>query len=195
MLSLGTKVRVVDPRTGTSTESADVDLTNSPVLITGVPAARIAEARAQAAKPFPWGGDYTGAKAVRWDAESGAKGLHLWGDAKIVDGGRDQGALPGQSFAVDPNFLSYTTTPIKITMVLRRAGAQAAGFNFGYESTSGFKGGFGWYTIPEGSGWTTRTWTLKDPQFVGKFGYHFSVNSDSPQHSAYRIRSVTVSKE
>jgi hypothetical protein len=191
-LALGAKVKVVDPRTGATSEATDVELTNAPVLIVGVPAAKLAEARARAAKPFPWGGDYTGATSVSWDAANGAKGLHPVGLPK--DG--DMSALAGLSFTVDPNFLSYTPVPIRITMVLKRKTPEkGAGFNFGYEAVSGFKGGFGWYTVPEGKEWTTKTWTLKDPQFTGKFGYHFSVNSDSTQHSAYVIQSVTVSKE
>ena len=74
-------------------------------------------------------------------------------------------------------------------------GSKPAGFNFAYESTSGWKGGFGWYTVPEGEGWITKTWKISDPQFVGKWGYHFSFWSDSTQHSQYSILSVTVTKE
>ena len=194
-LSLGAKVRVVQPRTGATVEAEEVELTNAPVLILGVPAAKLAEARAAAAKPFPWGGDYTGAKSVGWDAVDGAKGLHPLGEAKVVDGARDQSSLGGQSFTVDPNFLSYTTVPLKITIVLRRNGAKAAGFNFKYESTSGWKGGLGWYTVPAGTDWTTLTYTLKDPQFVGKWGFHFGLDSDSTQHTAYSLKSVTITKE
>jgi polysaccharide biosynthesis protein PslG len=190
-ISFGSNVRVVNPRTGATSEAQEVELTNAPVLILGVPAAKLGESRAQAAKPFPWGGDYTGAKSVSWDAEGGAKGVHPVAELK----GGDVSALGGLSFTVDPNFLSYATVPIKVTMVFRRKSDKAAGFNFGYEAVSGFKGGFGWYTLPEGAEWTSKSWTLQDPQFTGKFGYHFSVNSDSTQHSAYLLKSVTVSKE
>lgn len=194
-LSLGAKVRVVHPRTGAVAEAEAVELTNAPVLILGVPAAMLTQARVAATRPFPWGGDYTGATSVSWAAVGGAKGLHPVGEAKVVDGARDQSSLSGQSFTVDPNFLSYTSVPLKITMVLRRNGKKAAGFNFKYESTSGWKGGLGWYTIPEGSEWTTLSYTIKDPQFVGKWGFHFGLDSDSTQHTAYSLRSVTVSRE
>ena len=194
-LSLGAKVRVVQPRTGQMTEQEVVELTNSPVLILGVPAPKLAEARAAGAKPFPWGGDYTGAASVRWDAVEGAKGLHAIGEAKIVDGGRDESAQGGQSFTVDPNFLSYTTVPLKVTIVVRRIGAKGAGFNFKYESTSDWKGGLGWYTVPEGTDWATLTYTISDSRFVGKWGFHFSLDSDSTQNSAYSLKSVTVSKQ
>jgi len=197
-VSLGGKVRVIQPRTGEATETDSVELTNSPVLIDGVPAKLVADARANVGHPFPWGGDFTGAASVSWEAGA-EKGLHAVGKAKIItiDGkdARDISAVSGQAFTVDPNFLSYTAVPIKITVVLRRNGEKAAGFNFRYESTHGYKGGEGWYTIPAGAPWTTKTWTIKDPQFVGKWGVHFSFDSDSTQHSNYSILSVTVSKE
>ena len=34
-----------------------------------------------------------------------------------------------------------------------------------------------------------------DAQFVGKFGHHFSFDSDTTRHSGYSVRSVSVSKE
>ena len=89
----------------------------------------------------------------------------------------------------------YEMEPIKITAVLRRNGEKGAGFNLKYESTTGVKGAEGWYTIPAGAQWTTRTWTIPDPQFVGKWGYHFSFDSDSTQNSNYSLVSVTVTKE
>jgi hypothetical protein len=85
--------------------------------------------------------------------------------------------------------------PIRITAVLRRNGERAAGFNLKYESTSGWKGAGGWITIPAGASWTTETWTIKDPQFIGKWGFHFAFESDSTQHSNYSLLSVTVAKE
>ena len=45
------------------------------------------------------------------------------------------------------------------------------------------------------SAWVTKTWALKDPQFVGKWGFHFGFDSDSPQNSGYSLLRVTVSKE
>jgi len=198
-VSFGARVRIVQPRSGEASEAEGLDLTSSPVLVLGIPPKLAAEARANAGRPFPWGGDYTGAASVSWEAPGTERGLHPTGRAKIlaVDGkeARDLSANSGQSFTVDPNFLSYTTVPIKITAVMRRNGEKAAGFNLKYESTSGWKGAEGWVTVPAGPQWTTRTWTIKDPQFVGKWGVHFGFDSDSPQHSGYSLLSVTVSKE
>jgi hypothetical protein len=198
-IAFGARVRVIQPKTGAASEAEEVELTPSPVLIVGVPAAWLAEARAAGAKPFPWGGDYSGATSVAWTAAGGAKGLHPMGEERIVaiDGApaRDLSRTSGLSFTVDPNFLSYATVPLRITAEVRRNGEKAAGFNFKYESTSGWKGGFGWHTIPAGPPWTTLTWTLPDPQFVGKWGFHFGFDSDSAQHSGFSVRSVVVSRE
>ncbi len=198
-VSFGAKVRVVRPRTGETSEAEAVELTNSPVLVAGIPPALVAAARASAGRPFPWGGDYTGASSVSWEAPGIEKGLHPIGPAKLVtvEGreARDLSASGGLKFTVDPNFLSYATVPLRITAVLRRNGGRAAGFNLKYESTSGWKGTGGWYTIPEGAAWTTQTWTIRDPQFVGKWGFHFAFDSDSTRHSDYSLRSVTVEKE
>jgi hypothetical protein len=192
-LALGGKVRIVHPRTGAVAEAEEVELSHAPVLILGAPAARLAEARAQAAKPFPWGGDYTGATSV--GLEDGVeKGLHPTA-GKVVDGLLNLSGTAGTAFTVDPNFNSYETVPLKVTALVRRNGEKAAGFNFRYESTSDYKGGFGWHGIPPGKEWTTLTWTLKDPRFVGKFGFHFSFDSDSPQHADFSVKSVTVTKE
>lgn len=191
--SPGAKVRVVNPRTGAETEAVEVELTPAPVILVGIPPARLAEARTQAAKPFPWGGDYTGATAVRWE-DGAAKGVHPTA-GKAADGVLNLSGTAGTAFTVDPNFLSYTTVPLKVTALVRRNGAKGAGFNFRYESTADFKGGFGWHGIPAGEQWTTLTWTLKDPRFVGKFGFHFSFDSDSPEHAEFSVKSVTVSRE
>jgi hypothetical protein len=101
---------------------------------------------------------------------------------------------PAQSFSVDPNFSSYTTVPIKVTAVVRRNGADSAGFNLKYESKTGWKGSGSWYTVPGSDQWYTQEWTLTDAQFVGKWGYNFSFDSDSTQYSKYSIKSVTVMK-
>jgi hypothetical protein len=198
-ISLGAKVRVIRTTTGEASTSEAIALTPSPVLVLDLPAAIVAEARANARRPFPWGGDYSRARSVAWEAPGTERGLHPLGEAsKIAIGGleaRDISKGSSLAFTVDPNFLSYTTVPIQITAVVRRNGPGGAGFNLKYESTSGWRSTGSWTTIPPGEEWTTLTWTIADPQLVGKWGYHFSLDSDSTQHSQYSLRSVTVSKE
>jgi len=198
-VSFGAPVRLLRPHGGAEVETESVDLTNSPVLILGVPPGLVERARAGRGRPFPWGGDYTGAASVRWEAPGIEKGLHPLrsGRVAVVEGQEawDLGGTAELAFAVDPNFLSYETVPLKITAVLRRQGGKGAGFNLKYESTSGFRGTGSWYTLPEGDAWVTQSWTIRDPQFVGKWGYHFSFDSDSERHTHYWLRSVTVSRE
>ncbi len=95
--------------------------------------------------------------------------------------------------AVAP-FLSYTPKPIEITVVVRRNPANDnAGFKLVYESTDGYKNR-GWYTVPDNTRWHTMKWRLDDAQFVGMWGYNFSLDSDGDQYNKYFIRSVTVTK-
>jgi hypothetical protein len=198
-VNLGATMKVVDPKTGAAQQLSSLQLTNSPVLI--VPSADVAAwattARANAAKPFPWGGDYSAATSVSITSPAIEKGLHAAVPTlRTIDGEsvRDVSGGSGVSFTVDPNFLSYTARPIRITAVVRRNGAAGAGFNLKYEATSGVRG-IGWNSVPSSTQWTTLSWLVTDPQFVGKWGTHFSFDSDSTQHSGYSIKSVTVTKE
>lgn len=197
-LTFPAPVQIVDPRTGEASEATVYALTGAPMIFVGVAEELLAEAIANRTQPFPWGGDFTDAPSITYSAADGDSGLHPLGEAELVtiDGvpARDIGSRPAQSFTVDPNFMSYDTAPLRIEAVLRRNGAQSAGFNLKYEGVDGYKSTGAWYTIPEGEDWVTKTWDIDDPQFVGKWGYNFAFDSDSTQHSQYSIRSVTVTK-
>ena len=197
-VSLGAPVLVVEPRTGANSTTDSYALTPSPVIFVGIPAAFAAQARNNVTRPFPWGGDFSSATSVSYAAGAVEQGLHPVGTRTIVtvDGGPalDVGASSGTSFTVDPNFSSYTTSPLRITAVVRRSGTDAAGFNLKYEATSGWKSTGSWFGVPGSDQWYTQTWTITDAQFVGKWGYQFMFDSDSTQNSKYRIQSVTVAK-
>jgi len=203
-VDFGATMRIVDPLTGASTEADSCLLTGAPVLAVGVPPALLAQANPSKGRPLPWrdGGDYSAATSV-WAAmgdPNTERGLHhLSADTSSTPvaaygvAARDCGKSPAQSFTVDPAFMSYTTEPITITVVVRRNAANDnAGFNLQYESTTGLRNTGSWYTIPGNDQWCTQTWALNDAQFVGKWGYNFALNSDSPM--SYYLRSVTVTK-
>jgi hypothetical protein len=98
-------------------------------------------------------------------------------------------------FAVDPEFLSYTTTPIEIEVVVRRNEMNDnAGFKLVYESKTGFKTAGGWFTVPDNKQWHTQRWRIDDAQFVNYWGYNFSLVSDGDVFNKYYLRSVTVRK-
>jgi hypothetical protein len=129
------------------------------------------------------------------------KGLHTRAGAGVAaeviayGGSARAGSVPGGNvFMVDPNFLSYTPTPIEISVVVRRDEANDnSGFKLTYESTNGFKN-CGWYTVPDNKEWHTVKWTLTDDEFVNMWGFNFSLDSDGNTYNKYYIRSVTVTK-
>lgn len=198
-LDPGAAVKTLDLHTGASADETQLDLTHTPMLVIGVPANILSEAQANRAKPFPWDGDYTAATSVTYSAADGAKGLHPLDTAAPISiagaPAHDASHSGGQAFTLDPNFNAYTATALQITAVVRRNTSAAAGFNLKYESTTGNKGTGSWYTVPGNDKWYTQSWTITDPQFVGKWGYNFSFDSDSTQNSNYSIQSVTVTKQ
>ncbi|MGC9942195.1 MAG: hypothetical protein ABSE48_10190 [Verrucomicrobiota bacterium] len=203
MVHFGRKVPVVEPLTGHTTQTDGYSLTEAPVIVDGAPEDLIQQARGNLTMPFPWDGDYTGAKSisVTYGPTNLEKGLHTQSAAAVAadviayGGSARAGGVPGGVvFMVDPNFLCYTATPIEISIVVRRDAANDnAGFKLNYESSSGYKN-FGWYTVPDNKEWHTVKWKITDAQFVSMWGYNFSLDSDGNLYNKYDIQSVTVTK-
>jgi hypothetical protein len=197
----------LNPQTGNFTPleaGSSLALSSAPVLILDVPADLKARAQANKSLPYPWGGDFTGAStvSVTMGDPNTEEGLHQVKPDKSSKAvqvygtwARDASLSSSQDFALDPNFLSYTPTRIQITAVTRRDAANDnAGFNLRYESPSGWKTTGAWYTVPGNDQWYTKTWTIADDEFVGIWGFHFRLDSDSREHSKYLIQKVTVAK-
>ncbi|MET0388142.1 MAG: hypothetical protein ABW321_19375 [Polyangiales bacterium] len=191
-------VRVVDPSTQREQRVTFYELTGAPIIVLGIPQAWLDAARSGRGKAFPWGGDYSGFRVVTCTAPNEQTGLHWLGTPKQSTQSdtpaRDVSDAAALSFTVDPSFLSYDTVPITITAEVRRNGSAAAGFNLKYESTEGWKTAGDWYDIPSNDRWYEKSWFIEDSQFVGKWGYHFSFDSDATEHSRYSVRRVTVTK-
>jgi hypothetical protein len=202
-VDLGQVLPVVDPLTGNSVQTATYKLTEAPIIVDGVPDKLIKLAESNKAKPFPWDGDYTHAKSVSvtFGEKNVEKGLHtqsadsIAADVVTYGGAARAGGVPGGNvFMVDPNFLSYTSTPIEISAVVRRNAANdPSGFKLVYESTNGFKD-CGWYNVPDNKEWHTVKWKISDAEFVSMWGFNFSLDSDGNQNNKYDIQSVTVRK-
>ena len=115
-------------------------------------------------------------------------------DVVAYGGNARAGQVPkgGDTFLIDPNFLSYTPTPIEITAVVQKGpDAAPAKMEITYESPEardGYKKGQA-YEVPDGANWTTLTWKLTDAQFVSMYGYNFSFSKGN-----YMLKSVTVTK-
>jgi hypothetical protein len=200
-------VRVLNPQTGSIaplSSGSSLALSSTPVLILDVPSDLKSRAQANKSLPFPWGGDFTGASmvSVTMGDPNTDEGLHQFKPDKSSKAvqvygtwARDASLSSSQDFAVDPNFLSYTPTRIQITAVTRRNAANDnAGFNLRYESPAGWKTTGSWTTVPGNDQWTTKTWTITDDEFVGVWGFHFRLDSDSREHSKYYLQKVTVTK-
>jgi len=199
-VDFGQNVQIIDPPTGTATQASKYNLTVAPILVTGVPEKLVAQAKANKSKPFPWGGDYTNAKSVSvtMGEKNVEKGLHtmsaetIAADVLAYGGNARAGTVPGGNvFYVDPNFLSYTSTPIEITAVVRRnENNDPAKLTLEYESTTG--NGYKKpepYDIPDNTDWHKATWRIDDAQFVGTWAFNFRFNSGK-----YFVQSVTVTK-
>lgn len=197
-IDFGQPVKIVDPLTGTVAEAATRTLTRTPILVDGVPDNLVRQAQKNKLKPFPWGGDYTDAKSVSvtYGEQNVEKGLHtksvttIAADVLAYGGSARSGTVPGGNvFMVDPNFLSYTTVPIEISVVVRRNEANdPARLTLTYESTAGYKRAEP-YDVPDNKAWHTAKWRIDDAQFVSQWAYNFLLNSGK-----YSIQSVTVTK-
>lgn len=203
-VDFGEEVKIVNPLTGEATRAESYELTTAPIFVLEAPAKLVAEARQNKGKPLQWGGDFSSAKSVsiNMGERNAEKGLHTLSGESVAEavvaygGSARAGDVPGGNmFIVDPGFLSYTTTPIEITAVVRRNAANDnAGFKLVYESTNGFKTAGNWYTVPDNKQWHTVRWKIDDPQFVNYWGYNFSLVSDGNEYNKYYIQSVTVTK-
>jgi hypothetical protein len=202
-VAFGQTVGWMEPISGHMRSAETCVLSNAPAFIIGVPASLVSRAESNRNRPFPWGGDYSQATevSVALGSTNIERGLHMLNadaasTAATVNGGpaRDCSKGSGMTFTVDPNFLSYTLQPIRITAVVRRVSADNnPGFNLKYEAASGRKG-IGWNSVPAGEQWHTLTWTISDAEFVGTWGYHFSFDSDSTKYSRYYLQQVSVTK-
>ncbi|HWE02343.1 MAG TPA: endo-1,4-beta-xylanase [Tepidisphaeraceae bacterium] len=191
-VSFAGDVQVVDGLSGvrsTLKAGQQLTLTDMPVFVIGAPAALVAQARENAGKNFPWGGDFSSATAV---------GIQL-GAAPVNNGIMQTGRksnLPyqypdgssgieirknaGFSFYAHPSFAGFKTSDYYIRLTLRRIGPGNVGMNINYEiaDTKGQHGptrhNGGWYSLPADAGWQTHTWHVTDACFAKMWGYDFS---------------------
>ena len=163
-------------------------LSETPVFATGLPADQIALASANAAKNFPWGGDFSAAAAVgiQLGAPNGSSGVFPVGQKSIQahtfpDGstGIKIDANQTMSFFVHPSFADSNTSEYYVRLTLRRIGAGNVGMNFNYEvadskGRSPYKSSGEWYSLPDGAEWQTQTWHLTGACLSKMWGYDFN---------------------
>jgi len=210
-LTFASAVTVVDPRSGASRQATSVTLTDAPLLLVAPTGSGPAQqwrhaAAANAGRAFAWHGDHGGATSVSLTAGGEPQGVAMLSPPAVtVAGGTSEFNLQGRagaSFAVDPAFLSYTTTPIRISIVLRGHGKGDPGFNLKYESNAPLSTSDGNGLVAASDGWHhvastsfyEKSWVIRNPRFVGLYGYNFVLDTDGPSHARFSIQKVTVSK-
>lgn len=197
--------------TGEKLEVPDwTPLKSTPTWITNLPAEMVNAARANAAKPFPWGGDYAKAEIVncRLSATNIDKGIkqikpettaivHELAEsyrrseihnAKLNNEGRYA------YFRVDSQFAGFGAKELEITVVAKRtAQDKPATISLTYESLKGYKGApGGHWQIPAGD-WQEKTWTVTDANFVGGWGWNFRTDASGSRND-FLIKEVRVKK-
>lgn len=176
-------------------------LAEAPVLIEDLPVALVEKARAQQQKPYPWNATYSGtAQAMALlgerNTESGIRQISR--DTTVADreGRRTDFSRSDREghyayFWVDPQVAPFEAKALEITAVVRRvAPEKAAGMTIDYESTHGYVGS-GYRSIDASNDWQEISWTIKDANFVGAWGWSFRLNGISSPNE-FLIREVRV---
>lgn len=211
MRLLSSDITAVDPRTGAATVTRTPHITDAPIIL-AAPAGSaqagewLAEADANRDKAFSWNGDHSAATSVRLVAGETPAGVFMVNPPAVtVVNGIAEFNFAGRGsarFAVDPTFVSFATTPVRITAVVRGQGTGSPGFNLKYESdvpiASADENGLvslssGWFQV-KGTEFYEKTWVVPNARFVAKYGYNFAFVTDSAANSHYSIARITVSK-
>ena len=204
-------VQVIDAMTNTTAPlkaGQPLALTDKPVFIKGLPAHLVAQAAANAAQNFPWGGDYSKATTVFLElgpqpysqgvVRQGGLGVpHTFDDNST--GIEVQGNIGSSAnFYTHPSFAGIKTREYYIRMSFRRIGPGNVGMNFNYEvADSQGKGPLrhsgGWYSVDADPGWQTHVWHVTDACFAKMWGFDFCVNPE--QSVPFVIGKVEVSTQ
>jgi hypothetical protein len=198
----------------TLSSGTELTLTATPVFVTGLPADLVAQAKGNANKPFPWGGDYTQAKAIvchlgKTNSDEGLQQVFLRKEHEGHSVGTNADGQPCRLFTskdkdnacayfrADTGYIPFGPRALDITVVAGHvAPDQAAELGISYETLAGYqnfpKGGDSW-TIPAGAGWQEHTWHVRDACFAGRWGWHIGLMSRGAS-SEFLIKEVRVTK-
>jgi hypothetical protein len=205
-------VEVSDARGGaarTLKANEPLELTDAPVFVAGLPAELADRARANAASPFPWGGDYSGAKAVSFRAGpgGGSDGIVPVGRADrpvvtFADGSAGV-LLEGDidhpiSFFVHPSFAKFQTREYYVRATVRRVAAGNVGMNLLYEvadsqGKSPYANTGKWFGCTQDGDWQTYTWHVTDACLSKMWGYDVVIRPE--QSIPFALGKVEVSTE
>jgi hypothetical protein len=209
-LTFTSEVKTIDTLSGATKAHGPgqaFTLTDTPVVVTNVPAELAKQAQTNAAKNFPWGGDYSAAKAVHCEPgiTDGNQGVFQVQRAanptiKFADGSTgilSRGDI-GQavSFYVHPSFANFQTKEYFIRVRVRRIAPGNVGMNLQYEVADSegrtpYKNRGQWFGLTADDDWQTYTWHVTDACFSKMWGYDFSFRPE--QSVPFVIGKVEVS--
>lgn len=211
-LSFSGDVKVTDPSNGTSRTlkaSQVLELSEAPVLVTGLPTELRDQARLNAGKRFPWGGDHADTRTVsiRPGTADADKGVFLLGEGErrrfdFADGSSGiqmEGDIEHPAnFYVHPSFASPQTRDYYIRVAVRRLGSGNVGMNLLYEIADSqgrtpYVNRGKWFGASQDSGWQTYTWHVSDASFSKMWGYDFSIRPE--QSVPFVLGKVEVSTQ
>lgn len=211
-ISFDAEVNAIDPLSEGTTAIASgrqFELTDAPILATGLSAEFVKQAKANAGKNFPWGGDYTNAKTVSCQPglPGGNNGIFPASRAecptvKFVDGSTGilvQGDIGHPvSFFVHPTFASFQTKEYYVRATVRRVAAGNVGMNLIYEvadsqGRSPYANVGKWFGASKDNGWQQYTWHVQNACFSKMWGYDLTLRPE--QSIPFVIGKIEVSTE
>ena len=181
-------------------------LGDSPVFLIPAPADLVRTAKANVNRPFAWGGDYSGAKAVTLDYSSPgepSRGLYFT-DAPALhqfpDGSKglrvERNAAT--NYFVHPSFAGLGTSEYYVRVTVRRTTPGNVGMNCLYEVADSqgrtpYRNVGDWFGLSPDDGWQTHTWHLKGASFSTMWGFDLGLRPE--QSVTFAIGKIEVSTE
>lgn len=186
---------------------APLALKQEPVWIAGLPAALADQARSNAGRPFPWGGDYSAAKQVvcRLGATVAEEGLQLLRPERttVVIQGDDscrrlnfdpQANGRVVPFRLHDSFVAAGAQEVEITVVAcPSAAGKPASMKMNYETVRGYKDAQGRWDLDNKVAWQEHTWRVTDANFVGQWGFSLRIDAQCSQNE-FLVREVRVTR-
>lgn len=200
-IALENDVQILD-LTGKSTTlpaGQRLELTGSPIFITGLSAALISQAGARDGHPGPAEPAGTTSIYASLGIKNSGHGVRQVSlDTTTASPGwrRTDFSQPSKEghyvyFALDPQVVPFGAKKLEVTAVVRRLSSdRVAGMTLDYESTKGYVSAQ-YYNIPEGDQWQDISWKLEDASFVGAWGWNFRLNAISSPNE-FLIREIKV---
>ncbi|HEY1068013.1 MAG TPA: hypothetical protein VGE52_17950, partial [Pirellulales bacterium] len=181
----------------------------APQLLPNPPADLVAEAQANKSQPFPWGGDFSQAASVVFQA--GASGFVEPSQGVMQTNQRSTPLITfpdgssglyvranqGTTFSVHPTFADFDDSEFYVRVTVRRLEATNIGMNVFFAAADGqgrspYKNVGTWFGLNSSDDWQTHTWRVQGASLCKLWGFDFSLRPE--QSAPFAIGKVEVSK-